>query len=322
MTYKDGGAVYNSGTVNFESGTMSYNSAGNNGSGSGGALSAHSGTININSNNCYIDNNTAEVHGGAIYLGENSANNTTATLNLNGGWITENTAGKQGGAILHNGILNVQGGPFVKGNTAENGNNIYLPPNKLINVSGHLDTNDEYLGVKVENNVTGNITSNLSGNGGIRNFFSDNEDYYIANNEGEAALARYYVLSFDNNGGSGAQSSIKSKTSSIELPDCTFDAPEGKVFKAWKDPDDGTHKQPGETTEITSDYSKSMLAVWENLYNITVAESDHGTVTPSKYQAVPRTATRSKAYIWSPIWAVWIRRARPASQCLTETLTS
>ena len=286
VTYKDGGAVYNSGTVNFESGTMSYNSAGNNGSGSGGALSAHSGTININSNNCYIDNNSAEVHGGAIYLGENSANNTTATLNLNGGWITENTAGKQGGAILHNGILNVQGGPFVKGNTAANGNNIYLRPDKLINVSGHLDTDDEYLGVKVENNVTGNITSNLSGNGGIRNFFSDNEDYYIANIEGEAALARYYVLSFDNNGGSGDQSSIKSKTSSIELPDCTFDAPEGKVFKAWKDPDDGTHKQPGETTEITSGYSKSMLAVWENLYNITVAESDHGTVTPSKYQAV------------------------------------
>ena len=284
VSYKDGGAVYNSGTVNFESGTMSYNSAGKDGSGSGGALSAHSGIININSNNCYIDNNTAEVHGGAIYLGTKDGN--TATLNINGGWITENTAGKQGGAILHNGILNVQGGPFVKGNTAENGNNIYLPPNKLINVSGHLDTNDEYLGVKVENNVTGNITSNLSGNGGIRNFFSDNEDYYIANNEGEAALARYYVLSFDNNGGSGAQSSIKSKTSSIELPDCTFDAPEGKVFKAWKDPDDGTHKQPGETTEITSDYSKSMLAVWENLYNITVAESDHGTVTPSKYQAV------------------------------------
>lgn len=286
VTYKDGGAVYNSGTVNFESGTMSYNSAGNNGSGSGGALSAHSGTININSNNCYIDNNTAEVHGGAIYLGENSTNNTTATLNLNGGWITENTAGKQGGAILHNGILNVQGGPFVKGNTAANGNNIYLRPDKLINVSGHLDTNDEYLGVKVENDVTGVFTTNLSGNGGIRNFFSDNEDYYIANNNGEAALARYYVLSFDNNGGSGAQSSIKSKTSSIELPDCTFDAPEGKVFKEWKDGDDGTHKQPGETTEITSGYSKSMLAVWENLYNITVAESDHGTVTPSKYQAV------------------------------------
>lgn len=284
VTEKDGGAVYNSGTVNFESGTMSYNSAGKDGSGSGGALSAHSGTININSNNCYIDNNTAEVHGGAIYLGTKDGN--TATLNLNGGWITENSAGDQGGGILHNGILNVQGGPFVKGNTAANGNNIYLRPDKLINVSGHLDTNDEYLGVKVENDVTGVFTTNLANQGSPAKFFTDSDDYFIANIEGEAALARYYVLSFDNNGGSGAQSSIKSKTSSIELPDCTFDAPEGKVFKAWKDPDGGTHKQPGETTEITSDYSKSMLAVWENLYNITVAESDHGTVTPSKYQAV------------------------------------
>lgn len=284
VTEKDGGAVYNSGTVNFESGTMSYNSAGKYGSGSGGALSAHSGTININSNNCYIDNNTAEVHGGAIYLGTKDGN--TATLNLNGGWITENTAGNQGGGILHNGILNVQGGPFVKGNTAANGNNIYLRPDKLINVSGHLDSNDEYLGVKVENDVTGVFTTNLANQGSPAKFFTDSDDYFIANIEGEAALARYYVLSFDNNGGSGAQSSIKSKTSSIELPDCTFDAPEGKVFKAWKDPDGGTHKQPGETTEITSDYSKSMLAVWENLYNITVAESDHGTVTPSKYQAV------------------------------------
>ena len=286
VTYKDGGAVYNSGTVNFESGTMSCNSAGKNGSGSGGALSAHSGTININSNNCYIKNNTAEGHGGAIYLGANSTNNTTATLNLNGGRITENSAGNQGGAILHNGILNVQGRPYVKGNTAANGNNIYLRPNKLINVTGHLDSNDEYLGVKVENNVTGVFTTNLANQGSPAKFFTDSDDYFIANNNGEAALARYYVLSFDNNGGSGAQSSIKSKTSSIELPDCTFDAPEGMVFKAWKDPDGGTHKQPGETTEITSGYSKSMLAIWENLYNITVAESDHGTVTPSKYQAV------------------------------------
>ncbi len=290
MTEKDGGAIYNSGELNLESGTISNNSAGKGESGSGGAISAHSGTITISTGE--ITGNTAANHGGAIYVGADENNNTTATLNLNGGRIHDNTAGGQGGGILHKGILNVEGnlnvgGPSVQGNTAETGNNIYLRENKMINVTGGFNPNSTKLGITKAGNTTGVFTSGLSGNGSVDAFSSDNPDYFIAQTEaGEATLERYYKFSFNANGGSGTQEVIKSKTNSTTLPACTFDAPEGKGFKAWRD--GSTEKQPGESVTITSGYTKTITAVWSDFYTITVdlPEDAHGTVVSDKNTAV------------------------------------
>ena len=174
ITTKDGGAIYNSGTLTVNGSTITSNSAGSGTSGSGGAISAHGGTITIL--DAEITNNTAASHGGAIYLG--AKDDKTATLNMEGGTITGNTAGNQGGGILHNGILNVKGKPAVYDNTGRNGNNIYLRPSKLINVTNNLSSHLD-LGVTIENNATDVITSNLSGNGSFECFFSDNPDYYI-----------------------------------------------------------------------------------------------------------------------------------------------
>ena len=217
-TTKDGGAIYNSGTLTLNGTTITSNSAGSGTSGSGGAISAHAGTITVV--DAEITDNTAASHGGAIYLG--TKDGKSATLNLEGGTITGNTAGNQGGGILHNGILNVKGSPAVYENTAPNGNNIYLRPSKLINVSGEL-TSYLNLGVTRENGATDVFTSNLSSNGTHESFFSDNPDFYIADNgSGEALLQRYYVFSFDANGGSGTQEPVRSATNSANLEEMIF----------------------------------------------------------------------------------------------------
>ena len=217
-TTKDGGAIYNSGTLTLNGTTITSNSAGSGTSGSGGAISAHAGTITIV--DAEITDNTAASHGGAIYLG--TKDGKSATLNLEGGTITGNTAGNQGGGILHIGILNVKGSPAVYDNTAKNGNNIYLRPSKLINVTGTLSSYLN-LGVTRENGATDVFTSNLSSNGTHESFFSDNPDFYIADNgSGEALLQRYYVFSFDANGGSGTQEPVRSATNSANLEEMIF----------------------------------------------------------------------------------------------------
>ena len=280
-TTKDGGAIYNSGTLTLNGTTISSNSAGYGTSGSGGAISAHAGAITIV--DAEITGNTAASHGGAIYLGTKDGN--TATLNLEGGTITGNTAGNQGGGILHNGILNVKGTPEVYDNTAPNGNNIYLRPSKLINVSGEL-TSSLNLGVTRENNATDVFTSNLSSNGSIESFFSDNPDFYIADNgSGEAILQRCYVFSFDANGGSGTQEPVQSTTNSANLPECTFDAPENAAFVAWND--NGTMKRPGDSVSIESGYTRTISAVWTYKHSITVdlPSNAHGSIVPYKDKA-------------------------------------
>ena len=206
-------------------------------------------------------------------------------MNLRGGTITGNTvtgSDSQGGGICDVGTLNVSGNPVVKNNTApayNKGYNIYLRGGKKVNVTGEL-TNGAEIGVTAPGGGIGDITSCLSGKGTTDSFFSDIPDYYVdVNGSGEGTIARYYVFSFDANGGSGEQEPVRSKTNTAELPDCTFTAPEGMGFLAWKDGD--TEKQPGESVSVSSGYTKTVSAVWVNVFTITVV----GTVTADKETA-------------------------------------
>ena len=290
---QDGGAVYNSGTLNISGGSFESNSSDK----SGGAISAHSGTITINGGE--IKNNRAGSHGGAIYLGNKDGN--IATLNLRGGTITGNTvtgSDSQGGGICDVGTLNVSGNPVVKNNTApayNKGHNIYLRNGKKVNVTGEL-TDGAEIGVTAPGGGTGVFTSGLSGNGTADSFFSDNPDYYVdVNGSGEGTLASYYVFSFDANGGTGEQETIRRKTNEIELPDCTFTAPEGKGFMAWNV--GGAEKQPGETVTITSGYTMTAAAVWADAYHIEIEDDIvNGTVSAdAEYAAEGQTVTLTVA---------------------------
>ncbi len=74
-----------------------------------------------------------------------------------------------------------------------------------------------------------------------------------------------YTVTFDANGGTGT---IAAETvtggATYTLPDCTFTAPEGKIFKEWSvkiGDAEAVNKQPGDTITVTAD--TTVTAVWE-----------------------------------------------------------
>ena len=74
-----------------------------------------------------------------------------------------------------------------------------------------------------------------------------------------------YTVTFDANGGTGT---IAAETvtggATYTLPDCTFTAPEGKIFKEWSvkiGDAEAVNKQPNDTIEVTA--NTTVTATWE-----------------------------------------------------------
>ncbi len=85
-----------------------------------------------------------------------------------------------------------------------------------------------------------------------------------AADEGFVATVTYgeYTVSFNSNGGSGKMDSDYEQNGGYILPECTFEAPEGKKFKAWAEySDDGTQYDAGYEYDVTNDVT--FYAVWE-----------------------------------------------------------
>ena len=152
-----GGVAVVGGTMNIYGGTIRNNTADNNG---GGIWTNINGFII--SGNSVIENNTA-VKGGGVYYGSSSntmtisesaliSGNTATrygggiyfdkegTLVMNGGSITGNTATGNGGGVHFNGdTFIISGNIDISGNKKESAdNNVYLPTNKYINITGEL----------------------------------------------------------------------------------------------------------------------------------------------------------------------------------------
>ena len=75
----------------------------------------------------------------------------------------------------------------------------------------------------------------------------------------KAVWATIYTITFDANGGEGTMES-RVTTGSFELPNCTFKAPEDKMFKAWLVGD--KEYQPRETIKI--DENTTVKAMWDD----------------------------------------------------------
>ncbi len=91
--------------------------------------------------------------------------------------------------------------------------------------------------------------------------------------------AECWTVSFDANGGSGEMADIQvEKGKTLALPDCTFDAPEGKQFDAW---DLGG---PGSEVEITGDVA--VKAQWKDKEAVLVNPFDDVQETDYFYDAV------------------------------------
>lgn len=91
-----------------------------------------------------------------------------------------------------------------------------------------------------------------------------------------------YTITYDSNGGSGEmKSDTVEQGKEFTLPNCTFTAPDGKEFKAWKI--ENKEYAPNDTYLFTND--TTVYAVWKEIdastYTINF-DANGGTVTPSK----------------------------------------
>ncbi len=215
-----GGGVYvNGGTFEMSGGEITDNNA----TESGGGLRAYASTITLTGGK--ISNNTSAGFGGGVYLagnevvfnmtgGEISGNSTESdgggvyiytksTMNLSGGKITGNRAAVNGGGIYVSNVegatLNVSGSPIVSGNTANGAeSNIYLAADQVITVTGMLAVNGmiAWLGVTMADPSKKKFTlgfaeKNTAYNPNLRPetvFFSDDTDYMVGLEDGEAVL--------------------------------------------------------------------------------------------------------------------------------------
>ncbi|MDE7082167.1 MAG: autotransporter adhesin family protein [Clostridia bacterium] len=218
-----GGAIsVNGATFNMNGGEISGNTATQ-----GGAiyLNNYAGltdsalTAKFNMNGGKISGNTATGNGGAVFadpyttftmtdgeITNNIAANGGGVYNkgmfiLSGGTITENRATSLGGGIYvtSEATLDLSGSPMVYGNSANGDeNNIYLVDAKTIAVTGMLAVNGmiAYLGVTMADPSKKKFTLGFASHNSDYNpdlrpetvFFSDNTDYMVSLEDGEAVL--------------------------------------------------------------------------------------------------------------------------------------
>ena len=186
----DGGAIDIDGnsTVNIEGGTIRGNKAVD----CGGAVYVSKGTLNINGG--IIQGNSAN-KGGAVFLDGADM----GKLCLNGGEITNNTASNKAGAIFADegsgrvSVLNVQGSPVVKNNSATKScNNVYIAAGVYLGIVGSLDDACQ-IGIDKSGNE-GIFTSGYSmynGNKDPSKYFSSSKGYSVYLISNEAALGAY-----------------------------------------------------------------------------------------------------------------------------------
>ena len=133
-----------------------------------------------------------------------------------------------------------------------------------------------------------NLSENLVGN----------REYIIKNGTIKEVLT---VFSFDANGGTGTMMSVGHKTLEYTLPECTFTAPEGKVFAGWSTSANGAVIT---ASSIKTLEDTTLYAVWENApsYTVTVAKNLTGgsvsvdNTTAAAGETVIITATPADGY--------------------------
>lgn len=92
-----------------------------------------------------------------------------------------------------------------------------------------------------------------------------------------------YIVSFNSNGGTGNMSSKEiEKDKEYKLPNCTFTAPSGKEFKAWKI--DNKEYKVGQSLKITK--NTAINAVWQE------KTKDYTEYTYKDYDAMGKTEQR------------------------------
>lgn len=207
---KNGGGVsVVSGSFTMTGGSIANNTASGNGGGYGGGVCVESASFTMEGGS--ISGNSATQWGGGVYVNNSSftmeggsiSGNTASSgggvsvnssgFTMSGGNITGNQAsgGVGGGVTLNNNSsstsMTLSGDVDITSNTtaANAPSNVYLPQSGVITIGGPL-TGSQNIGVSMAQ--PGIFTSGLPGNGSLANFTSDDSDYSLLLDDGEAAL--------------------------------------------------------------------------------------------------------------------------------------
>ena len=101
--------------------------------------------------------------------------------------------------------------------------------------------------------------------------------------EGDFGVCSYYFnvtpagsVSFNAGGGSGEMATVNELSGSVALPECTFTAPTGKLFKGWSLSENG--ELLADTVYV--DGAITLYAIWEDDPNYTLGGTTPGGTTP------------------------------------------
>ena len=132
--------------------------------------------------------------------------------------------------------------------------------------------NDRIIMYSDNNNVA---RAYVGGSGYYSIYFYTQEQYYAASQHcswdanrraqlESLVVGETQTIHFLPGGGSGTMNDVEIPAGSIyTLPECTFIAPTGKIFKAWHDGTDPTDRHPGET--ITVNGETYLTAIWKTI---------------------------------------------------------
>ena len=249
MTMNGGTVCYNTGNagISFRTGSYEYNR----GIGATtGYFIMNGGLVTNNSSGVTTagysyGNDYVTLNGGTI---ANNDNTGVYSHNLTIAGDVEITGNKDGAGFSD--TCSISGNPVITGNS---NSNLSINNGKTIN-TGTLGENAK-IGVKMSN--PGVFTNGYDANNTIdpnEIFTVDDPTTFIEKNaNGETRLGIYvWTASFNAGAGSGTMDSMGvQKERSFNLPECTFTAPEGKLFLNWTD---GTNTyNPGDSFTMTAD---------------------------------------------------------------------
>lgn len=213
-----GGVSVVSGSFTMNGGSIANNTASGDGGGYGGGVYVTGSDSSFTMNGGSISGNSAtqwgggvSVNGSSFTMNDGSISGNTASsgggVHVNGsgftmssGNITGNHASGSGGGVMLNisssTSMTLSGNVRITGNTtaANAPSNVYLPEGRVITIGESGLTTNAQIGVSMAQ--PGVFTSGLPENGSLDNFTSDDSDYSLLLDDGEAALhAHSYTYS-------------------------------------------------------------------------------------------------------------------------------
>ena len=196
------------------------------------------------------------LYGGTISGGVYPAiGSESITLNLYSGKVTATGAN---GIVAQNGKVNLCGNTEISVLSGYHSIKVY---NKgLIDATGYTGGNISILcsGLSDGDIVVENVTDATAG----KFTLSNSDSNHILKRDGSHLVyTEVYTVTFDANGGSGTMADAAGVSGAYSLPECTFTAPTGKKFKAWKV--NNTEYAPGTSIQVSS--ATTVTAVWKNI---------------------------------------------------------